>query len=309
MRTFTCDACSQSAPMNGAYRVREQSLCAPCTERFFNEQRPADLRADEVSALTDPTVCHWCGSDRGDEEFGLIGGVGTCPDCEQRMRNFPFPTWVKVSFSLLLIAAIASFAANFRYVQAVFDGAEGERAAERQDFARAADLLERASAHVPEFKPYAFSAAMSRGLALLTADQSAQAIPYFEKCLSLAPEEPALHRFLLEAEIGAAFDGKDYDLALAKTKELNELMPDEPGLVAKLASMHAAKYAASGEEDHLRQANEMLAKVEQLPGFDTEQMQEYAERIRHRLETREIIPLEEYRRRFPAGRSEKTNTP
>ncbi len=267
------------------------------------------MRAEEISALTDPTVCHWCGSDHGDAEYGLIGGVGTCPACEQRMRNFPFPTWVKASFALLTLAAFVSFAANFRYLQAVFDGAEGERAAQRQDFGRAADLLEPASQQVPDYKPYAFTAAMCRGLALMSADQSAQAVPYFEKCLAFAPEEPSLQQFLLEAEIGAAFDDKDYDRALAKSNELHQLLPEEPRVVAQLASAHAAKYAISGTEDHRRRAKELLTKVEQLPGFDAEQMQDYADRIRHRLETREILTVEEYRRRFPPGQPEKEGTP
>jgi tetratricopeptide (TPR) repeat protein len=301
MRSITCDACGQSQPMTGALRVRERTLCAPCAERFFAEHRPQDLAAGDVTPLVDPTVCHWCESDHGEQELGLIGGVGTCAACEQRLRNFPFPTWVKASFVCLLLAAIVSFGANFRYVRAVFDGAEGERAAARQDFPRAADLMERASQTVPGYEPYEFAAAFCRGLALMGADQSAEAVPYFKKCAKFSPDDATLQRLVLEAEIGAAFDAKDYDLTLAKSQELNALVPDDSLVVTKVASAHASKYAATGDAEHRRKAEELLGQARQLPGFDAPEMRQYEERIRHRLETREIIPAEEYARRFPNG--------
>jgi hypothetical protein len=115
------------------------------------------------------------------------------------------------------------------------------------------------------------------------------------------PESQALALAALNLDIGTAFDRKDYDGFLRLTRAVMDKIPDDPAAVAGVASALACKYAVTGDPELRQQAEQMLDKAQALAqqspqskaGFD-----EYSERIRYRLQTRDIIDKEEYDRRF-----------
>jgi len=79
-----------------------------------------------------------------------------------------------------------------------------------------------------------------------------------------------------------------------------EERPDDAIWQAQVASALACQYAVRGDPT-LRSRAE--AKLEAAKAIDKGALQKsrYEERIRHRLETREIIGGKEYFRRFPDG--------
>ena len=99
---------------------------------------------------------------------------------------------------------------------------------------------------------------------------------------------------------GAAFENKDYDGFLAIAQRQSKQYPG-PETAGEVASALACKYAVTGDPSYKKQSEEMLQVAEQgsqqspdaRKGFE-----EYAERIRYRLETRQIISKTEYDQKF-----------
>jgi hypothetical protein len=159
--------------------------------------------------------------------------------------------------------------------------------------------MEAAQRHVPESRQLATLAAFYRGLQLLTEDKASAAVPYLKKTKAAVPNEPFVDRLLLTAEAGAAFDAGDYALFLERQKALAKLDPTDAMAEAGVASAYACQYAVSGQETLRQQAVAQLARAAKLVKDDPAPFEEYERRIRHRLETREIISREEFLRRFP----------
>jgi hypothetical protein len=120
------------------------------------------------------------------------------------------------------------------------------------------------------------------------------------------PEMPALAFAAESFEEGVAFVRHDYDtfLAIAEKQWKAQSMPQT---AAAVASALACKYAMTGDLAYRQRSEEMLEKARQLANGNAEALKnldEFAERNRFRLESRQIIGREEYNRRF---RSEKTS--
>jgi|GEM_PF-991900 tetratricopeptide (TPR) repeat protein len=99
----------------------------------------------------------------------------------------------------------------------------------------------------------------------------------------------------------AAFYHKDYDAALKFSQAAWDKSPTDPNLTATLSSALACKYALTGDQPFRAQAEQMLAKAQELSNKSPQDhvaYLEYAPRILYRLQTREIIDNAEYQRRF-----------
>ena len=107
--------------------------------------------------------------------------------------------------------------------------------------------------------------------------------------------------FLVQAEMGVAFDQYDYDTFLAKARELADRDSRNAMSRGTLASALACKYAATRDEQYKREAAEALTAAKGMPGADTPEFAAYEDRIQFRLATREIIKTDEFMRRFPQG--------
>ncbi len=117
---------------------------------------------------------------------------------------------------------------------------------------------------------------------------------------SLYPESAGLVRAAEIYDEGSAFEAKDYDKFLAITQKQWQDWPSY-ATAAALSSALACKYAATGDLKYRQQSEEMMETSRQKAGSDPDAQKsftEYAERIRHRLDTRQIISKTEYDRRF-----------
>lgn len=145
----------------------------------------------------------------------------------------------------------------------------GKLAQEGGKDVEAAKLFRQAAAEYPESK------------------EMAAAIPYFDE--------------------GAAFEQKDYDKFLALAQEVFAKTPTASN-VATIASGWACKYAASGNAQFKDEAEQFLTKAQQMAQSDPEEMkrlEEYMPRIRHRIDSREVITKQEYDKRFRSNEKEK----
>jgi hypothetical protein len=288
--------------MNDTVRIEGRPLCQRCAE--------ADLKtpggdAPDLSVLEkqwDPTVCWGCSADFGSVELvKLGGGLPVCEPCRQAFQHRPYPNWVKFSFAALVAIAILSLVVNWRFTMAYREMRQASRAMEARRVEAAAALMASSSARVPESTDLKDAAGFYRGLWLMTADKSAEALPLLRAYAAKYPGDAAAE-LVLGAEMGAAFDAHDYDAFLAKAQEWAQRQKDNPIGVAGLASAYACKYAATQDESFRAQALELLHKAKASAGAQAAEIQEYEERTLYRLETRQIISPAEYKKRFPNGR-------
>lgn len=114
------------------------------------------------------------------------------------------------------------------------------------------------------------------------------------------PEAPVLTAAALGIKANDAFDRKDWDVFLSASREALAAMPDQPRLIAGVASALACKYAVTGDPAFRVEAESLLARAAALSQSPEQKaaFTEYAERIRYRLTSRVIIDQAEYNSRF-----------
>jgi len=298
MRNIACEQCSKSVPQSSAYRVFDRVLCESCATAVL--QAHHEVPDGSVSRVHDPTVCGICGHDAGTVELATVGDVPVCEPCEGKLRNRPYPLWVKAALAAVLALTMVAMVRNYRFFQGYFAAKQADRAAAKGDFEMAAARLESASVSIPEIGQYQYGAKLYRAFALMQEDRSAEALPILQEIVKQTPGEPKLRRLVLQADMGVAFDTKDYARMVKSAKEIVELNPDETMAKLSLASAYACLFAATGDEAARKESLSRLPSEDERATLSPEE-QKYVNRIEYRLATRDIILSKEFDRRFPQG--------
>ena len=137
--------------------------------------------------------------------------------------------------------------------------------------------------------------------------QAAEASKLMHEAASLYPEARGLAFVAEQSDEGVAFEAKDYDRFLAIARKQWEEYPGA-GTAAAVASALACKFAVTGDPRYRQESEAMLNTSREKVGNDPAAMkgyEEYAARIRHRLDTRLIITKTEYDRKFATQASAK----
>src|SRR4051812_28652403 len=108
MQHARCSACGNELPLSDTFTLQGEIVCEPCCERLVAE-RADSMKPGDLIRNADHTICGWCRLDSGEQQLRLLGGIPSCEPCETRMRNWPYPRWIKVSFAALLLLALGSF--------------------------------------------------------------------------------------------------------------------------------------------------------------------------------------------------------
>lgn len=301
MQSATCSACANTFNKSDTFQVLGRTLCGPCGEEFINGLQSNTLGENDVVRNRDPTVCAWCSTDFGDAPLPTsIANLPTCNPCDARMRNWPYPLWVKASFAALLLIAVVAFAWNWRFLDAMITLRRAGKSLEAGEVSKAADLFEHAAARVPEVKALGDQAALYRGLTLVHEERPKEALPLLERAATTMPDDPHLQQMIVYAKYSAAYDEKDYDTMISEARAYKRLAPGEGQSNIALASALACRYAAKGDRDDYEAAVQELEEGKNLKGADPAFAVE-EDRLRHRLKTREIIKRKEFQERFPNG--------
>jgi tetratricopeptide (TPR) repeat protein len=129
---------------------------------------------------------------------------------------------------------------------------------------------------------------------------AAEAARLMHEAAELYPQARGLASLAESYDEGSAFEAKDYSRFLSITHKLWEQYPSA-STAAAYSSALACKYAVAGDPYYRQQSEWMLEVARQKTGNDPSELkalQEYAERIRYRLESRQIISSTEYDRKF-----------
>jgi hypothetical protein len=337
VKQLACEGCGRRLPMNDLHSVFGRTLCETCKDRAIEERPDGRAPAESVFQHRDPTVCAACGKDCVMVELAKVAGLPVCPTCEAQLLKRPFPAWVKLSFAAILLLAAVETARNWRLFQAYFEIPRAIRAFDEGRVEEASELMTRAAAHVPEISALRDRATFYRGLRLskegkyadslailegwqktlppkdaadveplvvqirvmdlLSRDESAPAVELARALARKHPDDSGATDLQASAEIANAFDTRDYEAFLVWARRQEERHPKSAYAAAQVASALACKYAVTGEERYRRDS---LAQMDKARTLDdkTANLTEYEERIRHRLDTREIIDKKEYDNRF-----------
>jgi hypothetical protein len=211
--------------------------------------------------------------------------------------------WIKAAMVGLAAIVIFSFVWNWRFVQAYLDMRKSTTAIQYGDIETTARLFRSAATKVPEVRGLSAIASFYEGAILLKNNKPADALKLLNACKAdLSPNWP-VDELIANAEIAVAFDTKDYDKFLEVALKMSEKHPDSPAYLPQVASAYACKYAVTGNEQFKQQSLDFLQKAGTLsqqqgglPDFEI-----YEDRILHRIETREIISLDEFNKKFPNG--------
>lgn len=125
---------------------------------------------------------------------------------------------------------------------------------------------------------------------------------------ALYPELTDLARGAHYFEVSEAFERKDYDRFVVLAEQAYNRDPKSPDQAAELASALACKYAVTGDPAFRSRAEQLLEQARLGSQSSAElktSYEEYSERIRYRLKSREIIDRDEYDRRFRKKEAKK----
>jgi hypothetical protein len=134
---------------------------------------------------------------------------------------------------------------------------------------------------------------------------AAEAAALMHEAASLYPEARGLAIAAETYDEGTAFEAQDYDKFLAIAEKQWQEIPSA-GTAAAVASALACKFAVTGDAKYKQQSEAMIETARQKTGSDPEiqkAFQEYAERIRYRLDSRQIISKTDYDRKFRSGQA------
>jgi len=299
MRHVGCDVCGNNAvPLNNSVTVDGKIYCGSCFESHFPDEKL--LEGKLVDKDIDPTICSSCGKDFGDKELAKISTYPVCPDCEVEIKNRTFPTWVKAFFVAILVIVVFSSIWNWKYYRAYNDIKQSFQLFQQGDVTNASLRMKAASDAVPEVEDLSVLASYFKGVELLSADKSDEAMAEFEKCRGKLPEDYPLEKLIVQARIGSSFDKGDYDGFLAASKENLAFDTTLAVSLTSVASAYACLYARDGEDGSRQQAVAYLTRARQIDST-SEEMTQYYNMVEYRLDSRNVIRREEFIKRYPNG--------
>ncbi|MCX7804283.1 MAG: hypothetical protein N3A38_03740 [Planctomycetota bacterium] len=256
---------------------------------------------DRMERQLDPTVCVECERDFGHEEIPKLAGVPICEVCGERYRNRPYPAWVKLGLAALVLLTLFSFARNWRFMAGYIKARRAITALKGGRIEDAHRYYSAAAENVPEKAELRAMADFFEGLMLLKDEKYKEAAAAFRRSGGLSSIREAAEFWTLVCEANVAFDEKDYDRMLEKATALYKLKGNDGLACGLMASASACKFAVSGDEKYRKQALEFLDRAEASGDMDREEMRSWKDRILYRLEAKEIIDSQEFKRRFPDG--------
>ena len=298
MNVERCEGCGNEFPLGETFKIRDVVYCRECGNEVIEGQ--GEIDEDEIEQQIDPTVCVNCQKDNGKELLGMVAELPVCGQCEEFLRNRPFPVWIKVAAAVVIAFVGFSLFWNMRFIQGYNKIYQAIEAFSQADSANAALLMRSASDHVPECHDLEMTACFYEGLHYLQEDEPEEALSLFKQCRDTLPPDMGVDDLILYAEINVAFDKGDYDRFLELALQMSKEDPEDPTSVAQVASAYACKYAETGEEGFKKNALEYLEKAKKI-GEGDQDFEEYEQRILHRLYSREIIKRKEFMERFPDG--------
>lgn len=213
----------------------------------------------------------------------------------------PIPRWAKVSLALLLLLAALSFVRGWRFLAGHREMKQAAKALEAGDFVEGARLMSSAARRIPEDPELAYAATLARAMEFIRQERSAEALPLLLSFKAHYREPRVLDSLIVQAEMAAAFERKDYDAFMDKAQSAAAGHPGTVDAFLMLASAYGCKYALTGELEYKNLTLHNLEQAKRIAGPESAALADIEQRLAHRLVTREILGPSEFKRRYPRG--------
>lgn len=302
MKKATCTECKKETSLSETFTVQGIQLCKECAEKKIEGEQ--DISQDEITKNIDMTVCANCERDNGETPYDTIVDLPFCNACQQLLRNRPFPLWIKAALAGLIIVLVVAFIYNGRFLKAYSDLQKAFTAIQVNEFETASSLLNSVVDNVPENTELKGMASYYAGIVALNKDETKKALEHFSSITPGLFPDTLLMQLKNKAKIGIAFKEKDYDTFLSLAIEMRKSEPQDPILTSQVASAYACKYVQTGDQKFHDMTTAFLDTARQLCKDDTAFI-EYEDRILCRLETREMLNIEDFTKRYPNGWNRK----
>jgi tetratricopeptide (TPR) repeat protein len=299
MKHVECSQCQKTTiPMNESIKVDGLIFCNDCAEKQFADR--SLLEGKLLENDIDPTVCAFCSEDKGDIDLPKTSKYPICDDCAVDLKKRVMPDWVKAFFAAVVVIVIGSFIWNWKYYQAYNDIKKANAFFAAGNASEAANLMASASEKVTEVNDLKIATAYFKGWDFMSKDKSAEALVEFNKCKTEMPFDTNLKLLINQAEIGVAFDNKNYDDFLKLSQEVLKSDSTSATLWTSVASAYACVYVDKGLESAKIEAIKHLDKAKSIDNTSDE-MKQYYNRVEYRLDARKIIKSEDFIKQFPNG--------
>jgi hypothetical protein len=136
----TCCECSKTVSDGEAYELNGKVYCGPCVQAAAERTKAAGQPV-AVTRYVDKSICARCNTYIGEGGGIAVGNARLCPGCSERVQDWPYPQWLKLSLAGLLLLLAFALIHGRKYFQAGKDLYRGEQLVEKGQFKNALPYL------------------------------------------------------------------------------------------------------------------------------------------------------------------------
>ncbi|HET6930726.1 MAG TPA: hypothetical protein VFI45_10440 [Candidatus Acidoferrum sp.] len=140
MSQVSCCDCSKTVSGGEAYESNGKVYCAPCVQAAAERAKAAGQPV-AVARYVDKSICARCNTYIGEGGGIAVGNARLCPGCSERVQDWPYPQWLKLSLAGLLFLLAFALLHGRKYFQAGKDLYRGEQLVEKGRYQEALPYL------------------------------------------------------------------------------------------------------------------------------------------------------------------------
>jgi hypothetical protein len=140
MSQVACGECSKTVSSGEAYELNGKVYCGPCAKIAVDRSKAAGQPV-AVTRYVDKSICARCNTYIGEGGGITAGNARLCLACSERVQDWPYPQWLKLSLAGLLLLLAFALIHGRKYFQAGKDLYRGEQLVETGKFKDALPYL------------------------------------------------------------------------------------------------------------------------------------------------------------------------
>ena len=140
MSQVSCGECSKFVSAGEAYELNGKAYCGPCVQAAAERAKAAGQPVS-VSRYVDKSICARCNTYVGEGGGIALGDARLCLACSERVQDWPYPQWLKLSLAGLLLLLAFALVHGRKYFQAGKDLYRGEQLVEKGKYQDALPYL------------------------------------------------------------------------------------------------------------------------------------------------------------------------
>jgi hypothetical protein len=149
MSDTTCSGCGTAKPINSLYDLNGKAYCGACVKPAV-ESAKAGGQPTSVFPFANRLLCARCNNYLSEgAPFIQSGHLRFCEPCGAMVKDWKYPQWLRLSFAGLLLLLVVALAHGSKYFAAGESLYVGERLLEERKYAEALPYLEKTVSIAP----------------------------------------------------------------------------------------------------------------------------------------------------------------